>query len=55
MIKRLILNNFRNYQDQEFQFSPDINIIYGNNGSGKTNIIEAISLFRKGKGLDLVI
>ncbi len=51
MISRIILDNFRNYNSKEFKFSPDINVIYGNNGVGKTNILEAISLFRKGRGL----
>jgi len=36
--------NFRNYQSLEISFSPDINFITGNNGSGKTNIIEAVSV-----------
>ena len=44
ILKILRLNNFRNYEKREVEFSPDINLIYGNNGSGKTNIIEAISV-----------
>lgn len=36
------LQNFRNYESLELKFSPNINIIYGKNGSGKTNIVEAL-------------
>lgn len=41
-IQHLKLLNFRNYEKIEFAFSPQYNIIYGNNGSGKTNLIESI-------------
>ncbi len=44
ILKNLKLNNFRNYEKKEVEFSPEINLIYGNNGSGKTNILEAISV-----------
>ena len=43
-ISRLNLKNFRNYESAEVDFSPHINFIMGNNGSGKTNILEAISV-----------
>ncbi len=39
------LENFRNYEKEEVLFSPDVNIIYGNNGMGKTNLIEALYFF----------
>lgn len=38
----LKLLNFRNYSSLELNFSPTINIFYGNNGMGKTNLVEAI-------------
>ena len=38
----LELLNFRNYHKLSLKFSPNVNIIYGKNGSGKTNIVEAI-------------
>ena len=38
----LKLTNFRNYPLQKFEFSKHKNIIIGNNGMGKTNIVEAI-------------
>ena len=48
-IKKLKLNNFRNYQFQEIEFDKNINIIYGENAQGKTNIIESIFLSSVGK------
>jgi DNA replication and repair protein RecF len=39
----LVLINFKNYIDCSFTFSPGLNFIYGDNGNGKTNILEAIS------------
>ena len=36
------MNNFRNYEKMEVSFSPKYNIIFGNNGSGKTNLVESI-------------
>ena len=34
--------NFRNYESLSLKFSPKLNIIYGKNGSGKTNVVEAL-------------
>ena len=34
--------NYRNYNKLKIKFSPSKNIIYGKNGSGKTNIVEAL-------------
>ncbi|MBQ4526774.1 MAG: DNA replication/repair protein RecF [Clostridia bacterium] len=48
-IKSINLKNFRNYENQFIEFSPGKNIIYGLNGQGKTNIIEAIYFFQKGR------
>ena len=48
-IKKIKLENFRNYENQEIEFNKNINIIYGNNAQGKTNIIEAIFLCAMGK------
>ena len=41
-IDSLKLLNFRSYSSITFDFNPNINIIYGLNGHGKTNIVEAI-------------
>jgi DNA replication and repair protein RecF len=59
-IKNISMENFRNYKKQEIEFCDNINIIYGDNAQGKTNIIEAIYLccmgksFRAKKDSDLV-
>ncbi|MBO5453002.1 MAG: DNA replication/repair protein RecF [Clostridia bacterium] len=44
-MKKIKLENFRNYEGLELEFSPEINYIYGNNGQGKTNIVEAVYMF----------
>lgn len=41
-VRQLKLVNFRNYKNLSITFSPRYNLIYGNNGMGKTNLIEAI-------------
>jgi len=41
-IEYLKLLNFRNYESLELNFHPSLNIIYGNNGEGKTNLVESI-------------
>ena len=48
-IDNVILENFRNYESQQVELNKNINIIYGNNAQGKTNIIEAIFLCAFGK------
>ena len=48
-IKKLKVENFRNLENLDIEFSEGINIIYGNNAQGKTNIIEAIYIFSFGK------
>lgn len=42
MIDNIRLQNFRSYSDESFEFEPGVNIIVGPNGSGKTNLLEAI-------------
>ena len=48
-IKNIKLNNFRNYENQEINLEDKINIFYGDNAQGKTNILEAIYLCALGK------
>ncbi len=48
-IKKVILKNFRNYKEEEFEFENNYNIIYGDNAQGKTNILEAIYLSSIGR------
>lgn len=48
-INKIKLHNFRNYNEQEIELNKNINIIYGDNAQGKTNILEAIFLSSFGK------
>ena len=48
-INKIKLNNFRNYDEQEIELEPNINIFYGDNAQGKTNIIESIFISSIGK------
>ena len=41
-LKNLTLTNFKNYEQTDLEFSPRINCFVGNNGVGKTNILDAI-------------
>ncbi len=43
-IESVELKNFRNYASAGIQFHPGINLFYGNNAQGKTNILEAVYL-----------
>ncbi len=45
IVTHLELRNFRSYSSLNLDFSPKRNLILGKNGSGKTNIVEAINLF----------
>lgn len=51
MIKKLRLYHYRNFKDQTFTFDKKHVVLHGRNGAGKTNILEALSLFSIGKGL----
>jgi len=42
IIKHLKLINFRNYENLDINFFPKINIIYGKNAQGKTNLLESL-------------
>jgi DNA replication and repair protein RecF len=48
-ISKLQIQNFRNIDSQEFNFDSDINFIVGENGSGKTSILEAIYFLSHGR------
>ncbi|MGN1301615.1 MAG: DNA replication/repair protein RecF [Clostridia bacterium] len=48
-IKKVKLENFRNYEKQEIIFNKNINNIFGDNAQGKTNILEAIFICGLGK------
>ena len=51
MINFIQINNFRNYELSRIDNLTRIVVLYGANGSGKTNILEAISLLSYGRGL----
>ena len=48
-VEKIKLQNFRNYKQLELNLNKNINIIYGNNAQGKTNILESIFLCSFGK------
>lgn len=48
-IKKIKIKNFRNYEREEINLEKNINIFYGQNAQGKTNIIESIFLCSLGK------
>lgn len=48
-LKNLKLKNFRNYNEQEIDFKPGLNIILGANAQGKSNLLEAIEYASYGK------
>ena len=48
-IKKIELENFRNYEKEKIEFDKNVNIIYGDNAQGKTNILESIFICSLGK------
>lgn len=48
-IESIYLKNFRNYEEQSIKLCPGINIFFGDNAQGKTNILESIYLTSMGK------
>ena len=60
VIKKICLENFRNYEKQEINLNNNINVFYGNNAQGKTNILEALYYsaigrsFRTHKDVELI-
>ena len=50
-INQINLSDFRNFKNLSLSFHRNTNIFFGDNGSGKTNILESISLISKGRGL----
>ena len=59
-VKKIKLNNYRNIDSLQIEPSSNINVIFGENAQGKTNLIEALWLFtgcksfRTGKDADLI-
>src|SRR5246500_5699254 len=50
-VRRLTLNNFRNYHAASLDVDAKTIVLVGPNGAGKTNLIEAISFLAPGRGL----
>ena len=48
-IERLALTNYRNYEKLDLSFSPEINVLIGENAQGKTNVMEAIYVLSMAK------
>src|SRR3954469_274176 len=48
---RLALTDFRNYAALTWRPGARISVLFGPNGSGKTNLLEAVSLLMPGRGL----
>ncbi len=48
-IKKITLTSFRNYSDREFIFHPGINLIHGENGIGKSNLLESLLITSIGR------
>ena len=42
VLNKIVVQDFRNISFQELSFSPNVNCISGNNGEGKTNLMDAI-------------
>ncbi|MDD2440509.1 MAG: DNA replication/repair protein RecF [Eubacteriales bacterium] len=61
IVTHINLNQFRNYKEQEIAASPGINVFFGDNAQGKTNILEAVYLctcarsHRTAKDSDLIL
>jgi|SRR5579872_6509815 len=51
IVRRLTLNNFRNYRSASIEADERPIVLIGPNGAGKTNLIEAISFLAPGRGL----
>lgn len=51
MLTRLALNDLRSYRDAVLQPGPGFVVLTGENGAGKTNVLEAVSLLAPGRGL----
>ena len=49
ILKKFSAENFRNVEKESISFLPGVNLLYGDNAQGKTNAIEAIYLFARGK------
>lgn len=49
ILKRIRARGFRNIEEGEIAFTPGVNLIFGRNAEGKTNLLEAVYYFARGK------
>ena len=54
-IHKAAFTNFRNLEPNVIEFTPGINCIYGNNGNGKTNLLEGIYFLANNKPIPFQI
>lgn len=47
--RKMTLRSYRNIENAEIHFSPGVNVVYGRNAQGKTNLLEAIYIFARGR------
>ena len=50
-VRRLVLADFRSYASLDLDIRAPLVVLAGDNGAGKTNVLEALSLFTPGRGL----
>ena len=50
-LNRITLSTFRNHAETRLDNAQQLNLLVGENGAGKTNILEALSLFAPGRGM----
>lgn len=50
-LDRITLTTFRNHRESRLDGAAKLNLLVGENGAGKTNVLEALSLFAPGRGL----
>jgi len=50
-VTRLTLTDFRSYASASLEPGPGFVLLYGENGAGKTNLLEAVSMLTPGRGL----
>lgn len=50
-LDRISLENFRNHASSALEGTAKFNLLVGENGAGKTNVLEALSLFSPGRGI----
>jgi DNA replication and repair protein RecF len=48
-LEKIRIDNFRNYTSAEVELSPRLNILWGKNGQGKTNFLEAVAFLTLGR------